>query len=183
MNRREVIKSMGFISLHALFPAVLTGFLTGFKSFEHFEKEWVFFNAEEEVIIREIIDILLPRTETKSASEAGVHYFLDEVFAHCLIPPQKELIKDGLARVKSEWISQTDKSRFVKILDTLAFEGDVRYAWFQTVKRFSVIGFFTSQEGTTRATDYQKMPDRYVGEVQIDERTRVHAKTSLKFYF
>lgn len=182
MNRREVIKSLGMVSLHALFPSVLTGFLSGFTSAESSAKEWKFFDEKEVEIIREIIDILLPETATRSASEAGVHFFLDELFALCMSSDQQQLIKDGLVKVKEQWTDEADKTRLVKIYDTRGLGGQEHFAWFKAIKQYTLIGFFTSEEGITKATDYQKMPDGYVGEVEIDENTPSHAKTFLQYY-
>ena len=183
MNRREIIKSMGLISLNALFPSVLGDFLTNGAADYDSSRTWLFFEAEEQQVIKEIADIIIPRTNTKSASETGVHIFLDEVFGKCLTPEQRKLMKTGIASATSQWKTQEDKVRFVKMLDNKAFMNDPAFQWFKTVKQYTMIGFFTSEEGTTRAGDYQKVPGDFVGEIQLQSGTLVHSKTFLKYYF
>lgn len=182
MNRRYVIKSLGLISLHSLYPSVLTGFLSGCKSGNH-KTEYVFFDKEEQLLIGEMIDIILPGTNTQSAYETGVHFFLDDVFANCLHKEQKELIKEGLTHLGMLWKTKADKIEIVKTLDEKAFTGDEGSAWFKPIKRYTLIGFFTSQEGTTKAGNYVKVPDKFIGEIPIDASTLSHSKTTLKFYF
>jgi gluconate 2-dehydrogenase gamma chain len=181
MNRRQAIQSMGLISFHGLYPTVLNSFLVQQKTVGTGERKFLFFTAKEQVFVKEVIDIIIPQTNTKSASDAGVHFFLDQVFASCLTDDQKLLIRQGLSDALTQWKNNVDKVQITKALDTKAFSGDENAAWFKTLKQYTMIGYFTSEEGTTKAGDYQKIPDRYVGEISIDEHTRAHGKTSLRF--
>ena len=181
MNRRETIKSLGFISLNALYPGVLSSFLAGCKSGDNSGKPFVFFNPDEQSLIKEVIDIILPATRTKSASEVGVHYFLDGIFAVCLNNDQQALIRKGLSDLNSNWQSEADKTKTIKALDEQAYKGVQKSAWFKTLKQYTLIGFFTSEEGTTRAGDYQKIPERFIGEIKITADTLAHSITNLRF--
>lgn len=182
MNRREVIKSLGYISLHAAFPSTLASFLSSCKAEERPEKSYHFFTNEQVALIKEVIDIIVPETRTKSASEAGVHYFLDEVFDKCLTIEQRKLITEGMDKLATKW-KNADKIASLSQLDKQAFSNFESAAWFKTLKRYTLIGFFTSQEGTTKAGDYEKIPDRYLGEIKISPSTKAHSKTFLKYYF
>lgn len=183
MNRREVIKSLGYISLHAAFPATLATFLSACKTEEGPAKGYVFFSVEQALCVKEIIDIIIPATEAKSASEVGVHSFLDEVFAKCLDPSQQQLIKEGLDAFIQEWGKTENKLVLLTELDKQAFANEENAAWFKTLKRYTLIGFFTSQEGTIKAGNYEKIPDKYIGEIHIQPSTLAHSKTFLKYYF
>ena len=180
MNRREVIKSLGAVSLHALYPSVITTFLTSCKTGEN-EKQFIFFNEDEREVLVAIIDAILPATKTKSASQAGVHLFLDEVFAVCLNDDQKKLIEDGLSTFVFQWKEVDDKIKFLKKTDQQAFGGAEDAAWFKFLKQFTLIGFFTSEEGTTKAGDYQKIPDKFTGEVSVSDAALGHSVTALRF--
>lgn len=181
MNRRVVIKSLSAISLHALYPTVLASFLASCAQGSAKEKGFDFFSHEEALLVTEVIDLILPRTKTASASEVNVQHFLDQVFAVCLNPDQQKIIREGLSRLKDNWGQSADKTVLLRSVDEKAFSGDDTAAWFRTLKQYTMIGFFTSKEGTTKAGDYQKIPDKYVGEVRIDEETLAHGKTSLTF--
>ena len=45
-----------------------------------------------------------------------------------------------------------------------------------------MIGFFTSQEGTTKAANYVKIPTEFKGDIPADPGTLNYGKTSLQFY-
>ena len=170
MTRRELIQSLGLVSGHALFPSVLSGFLTNCANKEVPDYSAGFFTTDEMKSVIEIIDIILPATKTKSASEVSTHLFLDEVFTKCMTPQQQELIKEGLSRCIPALSDAEDKDKFVVELDRKAYAGDDDYAWFKTVKQYTLIGFFTSQEGTTKASNYVKVPEAYKAEIGVDER-------------
>jgi len=181
MNRRDTIKSLGLISLHSLYPGVLATFLSGCKTGEHEGKPFVFFNDDEQSLIKEVIDIILPATRTKSASAVGVHYFLDGIFAVCLTKDQQALIRKGLSDLNATWKNENDKTKIITMLDEQAYKGDVKSAWFKTIKQYTLIGFFTSEEGTTKAGDYQKIPEKFIGEVAVTPTTLAHGVTNLRF--
>lgn len=182
MDRRSVIKTMGFLSLHALYPSVLAAFLSGCRSTDAGKTEGAFFSEDELKLVKEVIDILIPSTGTASASAVNVHLFLDDVFALCLDEDQKKVIREGVAALQKSWTSDAHKTDLVAALDKRAFGGEEEAAWFKTLKQCTMIGFFTSRDGTTRAGVYQKIPDKYVGEVRIDEKTLAHGRTSLNFH-
>lgn len=181
MNRRTTIKSLGLISLHSLYPSVLASFLTSCNSGTADKKGFSFFSPEEQTMIVQLIDIIIPRTKTKSASDVKVEYFIDEVFSVCMAKDQQMVMKNAIAQLSKQWEESPDKISLVKELDNRAFKDEEDHAWFKTFKQLTMIGFFTSQEGSTEAGDYQKIPDRFIGEEAIDEKTLAHAKTALRY--
>jgi len=183
MERRDVIRSLGLISMHALYPSVLSGFLASCASGEEKERKLSFFDTNDGAMIAEVIDLILPKTATQSASEAGVLNFLDEVFALCLLNKQMLVIKEGLAKFKTEWLQASDKLALVKLTDAKAYSGIEEFAWFKTLKQYTLIGFFTGKEGTLKAGDYQKDPGRFIGVTKAEANTLAHSKTFLKYYF
>jgi hypothetical protein len=182
MDRRSVIKTLGFVSLHALYPSVLAAFLSGCRSADADKTIGAFFSEEEMGLVKEVIDLLLPATQTASASKVNVHLFLDDVFASCLDEEQKKVVREGFAHLQKNWSEASDKTALLATLDQQAYSGDEDAAWFKTLKQSTLIGFFTSQEGTTRAGVYQKIPEKYIGEVRIDENALAHGRTSLNFH-
>lgn len=181
MNRRDVIKTLGLISGHALFPSVLTTFLSGCVNKDMKDYKPLFFSEEEYKAITEIIDIIIPVTTTASASKVNTQVFLDQVFSQCMTKEQQQLIRNGLSELNPGYLNAKDKTLFIAETDKKAFNNDESYAWFKTIKKYTMIGFFTSQEGTTKASNYIKVPDGYKGEISSDNSTLNYGKTSLHF--
>lgn len=182
MNRREVIQSLGLVTTHALFPSILSGFITSCSQSTHEGYMPMFFTQMEFDMVREMIDIIIPATQTKSASQVNAQHFLDEVFAKCMTSEQQALIREGLGSISKDFISSKDKTAILTEIDTRAYQNDEDAAWFKPIKQYALIGFFTSQEGTTKASNYVKIPGDYKGEIPLDDNTLNYGKTDLRFY-
>jgi hypothetical protein len=181
MNRRQLIQSLAVVSGHAMFPTVLSSFLTGCTNHDMSNYKPVFFTESEYKSIISIIDIIIPATKTKSASEVNTQIFLDQVFDQCMTAEQKSVIKDGLKQMIPAFEKAPDKLQFIVSLDKKAYDNDEGAAYFKTIKQYTMIGFFTSQEGTTKASNYVKIPDEYKSEIKPDANTLNYGKTFLHY--
>jgi len=182
MNRRQVIQSLGLISSHAVFPSVLSSFLASCQAKEQNDYSPEFFRPDEMKTIIATIDVIIPETKTKSASQVGTHKFLDQVFSKCLNTDQQHLIKEGITQLAAGLASSDDKLKYITDLDKKAYSNDASSAYFKTIKQYTLVGFFTSQEGTTKASNYVKIPEAYKGEIPADENTLNYGKTNLHYY-
>ena len=181
MKRREVIQSLALVSTHAMFPSVLSAFLTGCANKDQSSYSPAFFSKEEFAAVTDIIDVIIPATKTKSASQTNTQVFLDQVFSSCMTKEQQDVIKDGLKQLVPGFSDAKDKLQFIAEVDKKAYDGDESKAYFKTIKQYTMIGFFTSQEGETRASNYVKVPTGYKGEVPLDANTLNFGKTFLEY--
>ena len=181
MNRRQVIHSLTALSGHAMFPSVLGSFLASCAGKEMTGYAPDFFSPADFETITEIIDVIIPATGTKSASAVNVQVFLDQVFAQCLTAEEQTGIKAGLPGLISVFKTTKDKLQYITELDKKAFADDAGAAYFRTIKKYTMIGFFTSQEGETKAGNYVKIPGDYKGEIPIDNNTLNYGKTFLHY--
>ena len=182
MNRRQLIQSLAVVTGHAMFPTVLSSFLTGCANHDMSNYKPVFFTESEYKSIISIIDIIIPATKTKSASEVNTQIFLDQVFDQCMTAEQKSVIKEGLKQMIPAFDATPDnKLQFIVSLDKKAYENDEGAAYFKIIKQYTMIGFFTSQEGTTKASNYVKIPDEYKSEIKSDANTLNYGKTFLHY--
>lgn len=118
----------------------------------------VFFSKDEYTSIMGIIDIIIPATKTKSASQVNTQVFLDQVFSQCLAKEAQSTLKAGLQNLISGFETAKDKLQYITEVDKKAFDNDTASAYFKTLKQYTMIGFFTSQEGETKSSNYVKFP-------------------------
>lgn len=140
-----------------------------------------FFSKDEFKAITEIIDIIIPSTKTKSASQVNTHVFLDQVFTQCLSKEDQSKLKEGIKSLTKGFDKAMDKVQYIVHIDKKAFNKDESAAYFKTIKRFTMIGFFTSQEGEEKASNYVKIPSDYKGEIALDANTLNYGKTNLQY--
>lgn len=181
MNRRQLIQSLALVTGHTMFPAVLSSFLTGCTNQDMSNYKPVFFTEPEYRAVISIIDIMIPATKTKSASQVNTQVFLDQVFDQCMTAEQQSIIKEGLKQLIPEFETAQDKLHFIASVDKKAYDNDEATAYFKTIKQYTMIGFFTSQEGTTKASNYVKIPEAYKSEIKLDANTLNYGKTFLHY--
>lgn len=181
MHRRAAIQSLGLITTSTLFSGVLAGFLSGCARPGSPEVQAEFFTPDALDVVRQMVDVILPSTKTASASMVNTHLFIDQVCAQVMTPDQQQVFREGIEGAREAFDQAGDKTAYLTTLDKKAFDGDENAAWFRTLKQLALIGFFTSQEGTTKASNYVKIPEEYIGEIPSDDQTLNYGKTSLHF--
>ena len=79
-------------------------------------------------------------------------------------------------------LSAEEKSDAVKKIDEAAFKEDAGKTWFRIVKKLALIGYFTSQEGMTKALNYVKVPGDYKACIPYKKGEKAMAKTFLMYW-
>ena len=181
MKRRNALKTISGISTHILFPSILAGFLASCKNNTIADKALLFFNQDEMDSVIKIIDIIIPETNSSSASKTGTHMFLDEIFAKCMSNEEQEEIRKGLTELSISLGKNDNPEGHLMEFDRMAFSDNSNQSWFQTFKKYTIIGFFTSQEGMTKASNYVAVPGDFIGDLNADENTLNHGLTSLRY--
>ena len=185
MNRRYVLKGMGAIVLYSSFPTILSEFLSACKTKDK-ELRAGFFTDDEFHLIEGITDALLPATSTPGALDARVPFFVDLVVKNCLAKADQQSIKDGLKQLNDSQkfltLSSAEKLNAIKKIDEAAFKDDAGNTWFRIVKKLSLIGYFTSREGMTKALNYVKVPGDYKACIPYKQGEKALAKTFLMYW-
>ena len=55
--------------------------------------ELIFFNREDFNLVTQIVDAILPETDSPSATEVGVHYLIDKMVGEVYSPEDQKSIK------------------------------------------------------------------------------------------
>jgi hypothetical protein len=181
MNRRHLLQTLALASGHAMFPSVLTSFLSSCTNQDMSAYKPAFFTKDEYKSIIEIIDIIIPATKTKSASQTNTQVFLDQVFAQCMTSSEQQALKTGIQKLIAGFEKANDKLQYIREIDKQAYANDENAAYFKTIKQYTMIGFFTSQEGETKASHYVKIPGDFKGEIPLDHDTLNYGKTFLHY--
>lgn len=202
MNRRNLLKGMSVIALSSSFPAVLGEFISSCRSNDKTLRAGFFSNAHFRML-EDITDVLLPATATPGGVQLQVPYFIDLVVKNCISHDDQLVITKGLQQLSDQKgnrflsLSKEEKSKTIKNLDEAAFKsvadssvgpvtgGPSPYAysaWFRIVKKLSLIGYFTSQEGMTKALNYVKVPGEYKACIPYKKGDKALAKTFLMYW-
>lgn len=89
MERRSALKNMGMVFGYAVATPTLLGLVQSCKEKLPYA-EWVpsFFDKDKGYALAQMIDVILPKTDTPSGTEVNVHVFIDQ-FVKDVLPDEE----------------------------------------------------------------------------------------------
>ena len=193
MNRREAIQRTAMALGYAVTGPALIGVLKGCKAAPDVNFKPVFFTQEQAAAIAELAEIIIPKTDTPGAKEAGVPGFIDSMLKEVYSKEEQDKFIKGLdefdAEAKKEYgdsfISckpENQVALFKKHHDAAvaAMGTGGPTGWWNTgggadkpfvlkVKELTLLGFFTSEPGATQVLQYNQVPGPFQGCVPLSQ--------------
>lgn len=175
MDRRNALKNVAVIMGGAIVGGEL--FLTGCKG-KNKEVNSVkeLFAAEQIAYMDEIGETILPETSTPGAKEAKVGAFMADMVQDCYTPRDQKIFVEGLKKINDVSQKQFGKSfvdclaeqrtQLLTALDKEAKEVHRKQKgshYFTLMKQLTLLGYFTSESGATKALRYLPIPGKYEG--------------------
>ena len=115
MKRRKALKNMGLVMGYSMATPTLISIVQGCKTETPVDWTPAFFTPEEGHVLKLIVDIFLPATDSPSASELNVHLFIDGM-ADKVMYSEAEFLSLPLAKQNIENIEERydDTGYFIK---------------------------------------------------------------------
>jgi len=138
-----------------------------------------FLKADQYLVIAEIAEIMLPKTETSGAKDVGVPAFIDVALDAIYDTESKDRFNTGYADFTKAagaggkpFLEQEPAARaaFVKTSLETALSGDHDPKPFILMTReLALLGYFTTQPGITENMTYEAVPTVYHGCVPVSQ--------------
>ena len=111
MDRRIALKNMGLALGYTLATPTLLSLVQSCKEVE--TTTWIpdFFTEEEGNILIKLVDIILPKTDTPSASEVNVHVFIDRFTNEIVEEVQQDMTRLSLDKFISKALKDSGKEK------------------------------------------------------------------------
>lgn len=188
MNRREALNRVALLCGGAVIGGQL--FLEGCTqpSTQNVES---LFEADTMDYLGNIADTILPETDSPGAKEAGVGTFIPVMVRDCYTAEDQKVFLKGL-----EKLDKAASDKFSKGFQELSAEertgllvgvdkeradyqknrksGEPNH-YFQMIKQLSLLGYFTSELGATKALRYVPIPGRYDGNIPYKKGDKAFA--------
>ncbi|WP_028665729.1 gluconate 2-dehydrogenase subunit 3 family protein [Runella zeae] len=167
MNRRDAIQQVALLLGTMISAPTMAGVLGQKTNLG----ESVLVSAEQEALLAEVADVIIPTTSTPGAKAAGVEKFIVRVMRDCYPKEDQEKFYSGLTKINSD-----SKSKFGKGFDELSSPQKIEMVKLSTVndkpfflrmKELTVTGYFTSEIGAKQALEYLPIPGRFEGCVPL----------------
>lgn len=98
MDRRKALRNMGLAMGYTVATPTLISLMQSCKSDPVMEWTPDFFSTEEGAVLTKLVDIILPKTDTPSASEVQVNLFIDRFINEVADKEQQEFTKMAMGR-------------------------------------------------------------------------------------
>lgn len=111
MERRIALKNLGLAFGYVVAAPTLLSIVQSCKNENGVAWTPEFFTDEEGKVLRKLVDIILPKTDSPSASEVNVHLFIDQYINVANTQEQKDLFRAKMSSFTSLAVSNTGKDR------------------------------------------------------------------------
>jgi glucoside 3-dehydrogenase (cytochrome c) hitch-hiker subunit len=177
MDRRHAIRNVALLVGGTLSAGTLAAILDGCNN-NTSQQVTDHFTDEHKKAIAAMAEMIIPRTDTPGAQDAGVPDFVVMMMNECYSGDQRTHFIAGLnafnqqcrdkynkafgdcdADQQKEMLTQLEKTVFSQSQKT----DDKNLHFYRTFKELTLLGYFTSEPGATKALVYVPIPGKYIG--------------------
>jgi hypothetical protein len=186
MNRREAVQYIGLLLGGTLVGS--SAFLTGCKTENKSTKA---FTDEDISYLDEISDTILPATATPGAKAAKVGRFMTVMVNDCYDENDQKVFHEGMEKL-NDFSEKTYDKPFMKITPEQRHDLLVKLDseqkeymtnkkkeepshYFRMMKELTLLGYFTSEIGCTKARRYVESPGKFVGDLPYKKGDKAFA--------
>ena len=138
-----------------------------------------FFDAQQMQLLRRIVDIVIPETDTPGALGAGVDTFFDILMAEWASEQTRSryvaLLRGIDARAAALYgtgfaaCESGQQQRLVADIDAGSFRDEVEFRDFRDFRNLIIAGYYTSEVGASVELRFELVPGRYLPCVPLAE--------------
>lgn len=185
MHRREALKNVAFLLGGAISASTMGVLFESFTLPEN-EKNFVSFSPQDEKVFAEFADIIVPTTKSSAgAKAAGLGKFIPMMMQDCYPKEKqtsfakgfKELQDKSMVDFKKSYATLTVPERTKLMVDlrtmslaqkdTKSEENKDLVYFFITARDLTLLGYYSSEIGCTKAREYVLIPGRYDGNAPL----------------
>jgi len=185
MHRREALKNVAFLLGGAISASTMGVLFESFTLPEN-EKNFVLYSVEDEKIFAEFADIIVPTTKSSAgAKAAGLGKFIPMMMKDCYPATMQTSFAQGFKDLQAKsmkdfgksYVTLTPADRKKLMIDLRAIalaqkeskseeNKDLAY-FFITARDLTLLGYYSSEIGCTKAREYVLIPGRYDGSAPL----------------
>jgi gluconate 2-dehydrogenase gamma chain len=187
MNRREVLQQVAWMMGGAISAPAILGMLNGCTAKPDAGWKPVFLSDKQIALVAEVVEIMIPRTDTPGAKDVGIPSFIDSMLKDAYPQPDRDRYNSGLADLDAQARSQHGRSfmeldpkqrlALVQATNDSAAAAEHGYTgntiperpFILMTKELALLGYFTSEAGATQVLQYVPVPGPYRGCVAVSE--------------
>jgi hypothetical protein len=170
MNRRQSLVGLSALVGQALFPQVLERFGLALIALAQDPEDWrpELLSSEQGRVLAEVVETIIPETDTPGAKAARVHVFVDLMLTYCVPVAEQQALLRALDGIDEGFMQAAAAGRQEHL-------GRMDATAFALLNELTLLGYFTSEVGATRTLAYDAVPGSYHGCVDLKPGQRAWA--------
>ena len=184
MNRREALQLLAATTAVGLATPKVFAILRDARALLQTQPGCRTLCPDQNEIVTAIAEMIIPRTETPGAADAGVPAFIDLIVTEWYTDEQRARFREGLAdidvrahrRFTKDFVECSPAQQAEILIELGAMmiadakltkrqtetddETNPRDNFYQTLRSLILTGYYTSEAGATAELNYQIIPDR-----------------------
>jgi hypothetical protein len=189
MDRRTIIKQISFLTGAAFVGSEMV-LISGCKADIKYNISEIF-SIEQIALLDEIGEIIIPETDTPGAKSINIGQFINKIVTECYTTEQQNIILTGIKTLQSDFekkynstfikSNKDQRSEYLNLVNNDMKEykrvkkNDEPDHYFLMLKQLTILGYFTSEPGATKALNYVAVPGRYNGETSYKKGEKAWA--------
>jgi len=184
MDRREALKRAALIMGGVISAPTIAAILNGCKAKPTIDWKPELFTQDQGVLISEVAEIIIPKTDTPGAKETGIPGFIDLMVKDVFTKEERDWFMDGMKKFDEEAAKEygdpfieldpEQQQAFVKKIHDHAINDQKKgpasaLSFILKTKELVVVGYFTSEAGATKVLQYEAVPGAYHGCLPLAE--------------
>ncbi len=167
MDRRHAIKNVALLLGGTLSASTLSalGRWEG-SDFNLLKTSTFSLTDNQRKIVAEVAELIIPKTNTPGAKDAGVPAFVEMMINDCYKTPEQLSFVEGLKGLEAQSFLQknaTEQTEMLKIVEVntkIMKDGSKGTPFWKLMKELTLLGYYTSEVGIKASFDYEPIPGK-----------------------
>lgn len=182
MDRREALRRTAWMVGGTLAAPTIMAVLKGCKAQPELAWTPEYFSTDQAAVVNELAEVIIPKTDTPGAIDAGVPSFIEQVIKDCYSADDQKLFLDGLQafddQARQEYgdgfvdLDAEQRTAFANKMfseASKATQPGQKKPFILMMRELTLAGFFTSEPGATQVLQYEAVPGSYKGCIPVAE--------------
>ena len=187
MNRREALQQVAWLMGGAVSAPAILGLLNGCTAKPDATWKPAFLSEAQGAVVAEVVEIMIPRTDTPGAKDVGIPAFIDVMLKDAYPKEDQDRYVAGLVEFEAQArekhgqsfmrLDPAQRSALVLTTNDIAAAAMRSYTkgtlprrpFILMTKELTLLGYFTSQVGATQVLQYNPVPGPFRGCVPLSE--------------
>lgn len=180
ISRRELLQAMALGCAGLLSNGLLAGASTGYREAGGPVRKGQSLSEAQMKLLRELVETIIPVTDTPGAADTDTHGFIDDQLANCRAPEEAKQFISGLdqfdAACRKQWntgfddLSAPGQQAAMRACAQHrppfeALPGD----FFSQLKALTVYGYYSSEAGASQELVFLPVPGGFQGDFKLSD--------------